>query len=129
MESSRCTVRGWDKQNPSSVAMRTFLGRTISRSAATPKYVICDKGSQFWCDGFKSWCRCRKIRLRFGAIGQHGSIAVIERFNRTLKQEGTRRILLPLRPDRFRTELELFVNWYNEHRPHSAVAGCTPNGV
>jgi len=117
------------KQNPSSVAMRTFLGRTISRSEAKPKYLICDKGSQFWCDGFKSWCRRRKTKPRFGALGPHGSIAVIERFHRTLKQHGMRRTLVPPHRDSFRNELKLFVDWYNEHRPNSALGGCTPNEV
>ena len=115
--------------NPSSVAIRTFLGRTIARSHAKPKYIICDKGSQFFCGAYKAWCRRRQIKPRFGALGKHGSIAVIERFNRTLKQEGTRRSLVALSRDRFREELKLFVAWFNEQRPHSALAGCTPNEV
>ena len=28
-----------------------------------------------------------------------------------------------------RNELNLFVDWYNEHRPNSALDGCTPNEV
>jgi hypothetical protein len=31
-------------------------------------------------DAFKSWCRSRHIRPRFGAVDEHGSIAIIERF-------------------------------------------------
>ena len=34
---------------PTSAAVCDCLGRTIRQTAATPKYVICDKGSQFWC--------------------------------------------------------------------------------
>jgi transposase InsO family protein len=115
--------------HPTSLGVRAFLGSTISRLEATPKYIICDKGSQFWCDGFKSWCRCRQIKPRFGAIGKHGSIAVIERFIRTLKQEGVRRMLVPMRRDGFRNELKLFIDWYNQQRPNTALAGCTPNEV
>jgi hypothetical protein len=36
--------------------VRAFLGRTIHNADATPKYLICDKGVQFWCNGFKRWC-------------------------------------------------------------------------
>jgi transposase InsO family protein len=64
---------------PTSKAVCAFLGRAIHRAGRAPKYIICDKGPQFWCAGFKGWCKHRKIKPRFGAIGQHGSIAVIER--------------------------------------------------
>jgi len=87
------------------------------------------KGIQFWNDGFKTWCTRRGIKPRFGAVGKHGCIAVIERFIRTLKGEAMRRLLIPIRRDRFRRELQFFATWYNEHRPHSALDGRTPNEV
>ena len=80
---------------PKSVSVRTFLGKIIARHNATPKYLICDKDSIFWCDDFKRWCRRKGIRPRYGAVGQHGSIAVVERFIKTLKDEATRRIQIP----------------------------------
>ncbi len=116
-------------EKPASTAIRTFLGRTIRIAGTSPKYIICDKGVQFWCDGFKAWCRRRMIKPRYGAVGKHGSIAVIERFIGTMKREGTRRLLIPLRRAKFRKELKLFVSWYNEHRPSSALDGSTPNEV
>ena len=117
------------KDQPTSVAMRAFLGRTVRLAGTSPKYLICDKGPQFWCAGFKDWCRRRDIKPRFGAVGQHGSIAVIERFIGTMKREGTRRLLIPPRRAAFRSELNWFVDWYNEHRPNSALDGRTPNEV
>jgi transposase InsO family protein len=69
-----------------------FLRRPIRKACATPKYLICDRGPQFWCDG----CKHHGIRPRFGAVGQHGSIAVVERFIRSLKEEGPRRTLISL---------------------------------
>src|SRR5512145_2571078 len=65
----------------------------------------------------------------FGAIGQHGSIAVCERFIRTIKQECARRIIIPLATDLFEQELLTYVLWYNEYRVHQALRGCTPNEV
>jgi putative transposase len=117
------------RQRPTSVAVRGFLGRTIARANATPKYVICDKDSIFWCVGFKRWCRRKRIRPRYGAVGTHGSIAVIERFIRTMKHEGTRRILVPQRETGFRRSLDHFLGWYNAHRPHTSLKGRTPNEV
>ncbi len=81
------------KKQPKSVQVRTFLGRLYAK--ARPKYIISDKGRQFWCEDFKAWCRHRTIRARFGAVGKYGSIAVVERFIRTLKDECTRRIIVP----------------------------------
>ena len=114
---------------PTSVAMRSFLGRTIRQVGAAPKHLICDKGGQFWCDGFKHWCKRRDIRPRFGAIGQHGSLAVIERFILTLKTGCTRLLMVPMRRESFRRELDVFIGWYNEHRPHMSLRGRTPNEV
>ncbi|MCP4246450.1 MAG: DDE-type integrase/transposase/recombinase [bacterium] len=116
-------------KRPTSLGVRTVLGRMMARANATPKYVICDKDSIFWCEGFKRWCRRKRIRPRYGAIGQHGSIAVIERFIRTMKDEATRRILVRQFRSTLARELTHFVAWYNAHRPHAALAGRTPNEV
>ncbi len=114
---------------PKSITVRAFLGRMIVSAGATPKYLICDKDTVFWCAGFKQWCRRKGIRTRYGAVGQHGSIAVVERFIRTMKDEGTRRILVPQRRNTFRSEVRSFVTWFNQHRPHTTLHGKTPNEV
>jgi hypothetical protein len=116
------------KAPPTSEAMRALLGRTIRSAKATPRHLVCDKGPQFWSDGFKAWCHRRGIRLRFGAIGQHGSISTIERFIRSMKH--LLRLQLPpvpLRRERFRRETALALGWYNAHRPHSTLGGKTPD--
>lgn len=113
------------KKQPTSIQVRTFLGRLYAKKK--PKYIICDKGSQFWCEGFKAWCKRKGIRPRFGAVGQYGSIAVLERFVRTLKEECTRRITVSLRRADMRAELICHLDWYNEHRPHEYLDGRTPN--
>ena len=117
------------KTPPASQAVRQFLGTLIAKGKAAPKYIVCDKGTQFWCDGFKDWCRRKGIRPRFGAVGQHGSIAVVERFIRTMKDRCTRVIPVPLRREAFRWELRLFFDWFNEYWAHSTLGGRTPNEV
>jgi putative transposase len=114
---------------PSSVQVRTVLGRAISRTGTAPRYLVSDKGCQFFCRGFKRWCRRRKIKPRFGAVGRYGSISVIERFIGTFKNECSRRILVPLGLGKMRQEAALYVTWHNEHRPHQALGGKTPNEV
>lgn len=93
------------RNNPTSVSISHFLKRAIQTAGATPKYIICDKGQQFWCSVFKDSCHGNGIKPRFGAVGQHGSIALIERFILSLKNECTRIILVPLRTGAFDSEL------------------------
>jgi len=115
------------RKQPNSGQVCDFLAKTIRGTGARPKYAICDKGPQFWCKPFKRWCRRRKIRPRFGAVGQYGSIAVLERFIRTLKEEGLRRVLVPLSLGRMRLHVHVIIGWYNTHRPHSWLVGRTPD--
>jgi putative transposase len=114
------------KSQPTSMEVRSFLGRAISRSRAAPRHLISDRGSQFDCEGFRKWARRKSIRLRYGAVGKYGSIAIIERFIRSMKSECFRRTLVPLRMDEMREELGCYVAWYNEHRPHQGLKGGTP---
>jgi len=117
------------RQEPTSVAMRAFLGRVMHAAGAMPRHLVSDKGPQFWCDDFRRWCDKRDIKPRFGAVGQHGSIAIIERLIRTLK-EGVRWLpFVPLRQRAFLSELQLVAAWYNTHRPHMSLADETPDEV
>jgi len=116
-------------QQPTSIAVRTFLGRAIGRAGATPRHLITDQGKQFRDKGFRRWCRRRGIRQRFGAVGKYGSIAIVERVIRTLKNECTRRLLVPYRRPQFQRELSLYVRWYNGHRPHDALETRTADEV
>ncbi len=121
-------VAVYSKQ-PTSYAIRAFVGRVITDANATPDHLICDKGSVFCCNAFKRWCKGKSICVRYGAVGKHGSIAVVERFIRTMKDEATCRIVVPQRRAAFRWELKTYLAWYNEHRPHATLQGKTPNEV
>ncbi len=111
---------------PTSAEVQRSLGLAIRRAGHRPRYVISDQGRQFRCKSFRRWCRRRGIRPRFGAVGEYGSLAVIERFMRSLKAECTRQILVPLRLDAVRREIALYVVWHNLHRPSRALGGRTP---
>jgi transposase InsO family protein len=111
---------------PTSADVQGLLERAIRKAGSSPEHVITDKGRQFWCRSFRRWCRQRGIRPRFGAVGKHGSIALVERFIRSLKNEYTRQILIPLTHRVMRREIALYVTWYNRHRPSTALGGKTP---
>ena len=114
------------KTPPASEDVRAFIGRAVAKTRAVPRYVVSDKGSQFWCAGFKKWAKRKKIKLRYGAVGKYGSIAIIERFIRSMKAECLGLILVPFRLAQMREELTCYVAWFHEHRTHQGLAGNTP---
>ena len=118
------------KRQPTSQSLRQFLGSVIARVGAVPKHLVTDSGTQFSCTQFRHWCRRRGIRHRRGAVGRSGSIAVVERFIRSLK-DGCARVLpvVALRRRTFQHELQLFLLWYNRDRPHDTLRGATPDEV
>jgi putative transposase len=118
------------KQQPTSLQVRKFLGQLIAQLGTSPKYLVTDAGPQFTFSHFRPWCRQHGIRHRRGAVGQTGSIAVCERFVLTLKQGCTRLLtVVPLGHRLFQRELDWFVSWYNEERPHMTLQGATPNEI
>jgi transposase InsO family protein len=117
------------RQPPTSREVRAVLGRTIQTAGMAPRHLISDKGSQFWpTPRYKRWCRQHNIRPRFGAIGKHGSIAVLERAIRTIK-DGLNRIVVPTRRVAMIREMNGLIGWINQHRPHSSLGGKTPDEV
>ena len=48
---------------------------------------------------------------------------------RTLKDEGTRKILVPYGFDKMRDELGAIITWHKEYRPHMTLKARTPKDV
>ncbi|MBI2377847.1 MAG: transposase [Deltaproteobacteria bacterium] len=53
----------------------------------------------------------------------------MEGLNRAFKDEDTRRSITPLRRDDARARWSRYFDRYDEHRPHEALNGPTPNEV
>ncbi|MEN6451708.1 MAG: DDE-type integrase/transposase/recombinase [Thermoguttaceae bacterium] len=116
------------QSQPSSEAVRAFLGRAIAAVKKAPRYIICDRGKQFDCAGFRAWCKRKGIKPpRYGAIGKHGSIAVVERFILTLKTTLSSLTLISFRREAFQRELAAITEWYNSFPPHTWLGGKTPD--
>jgi transposase InsO family protein len=128
--SRRIMKLGLFSDRPNCRAICSLLGQTVRQAGAAPKYIVCDRESIFDCDAFRSWVKKQGIRPpRYGAVGKHGSIAVVERLILTVKNECTRKIAVPLRRATFRRELDWYGLWYNQHRPHMTLGGATPDEV
>jgi putative transposase len=117
-------VRGEPK-----AAFAVRLLREAIAEAGPPAWVVTDRGRQFTSRAFTRALLRRGIRRRFGAIGRSGSIALIERFWRSMKQEYARGIFLyqPLRS--IEADLENYAEWFNTERPHQGLGDRTPEEV
>jgi len=112
-------------KEPSQADVCALLESAIQTAGRVPRYIVSDKGVQFG-QRYRSWCSRRGIGPRFGALGKKGSLAVIERFFRTLKGEGLRPIHVPLRLAALEAEIGIFASWYNRERCHQGLAGLVP---
>jgi len=114
-------------KSPTSHALQQLLGRVIREGGRSPSHLITDHGTQFTDKALRRWCQRRRIRQLFGAVGHYGSISVVERLIRTMKNEALRRIVVPMDRKAMSRELDLFAVWYNGHRPHSSLEAATPD--
>jgi hypothetical protein len=111
---------------PTAKAVSAFLASMIRAAGQSPRHLITDRGREFTAKSLRRGCRRSGIRQRFGAIVKHGSIALVERCIRTLKDEGVWRWLAPVRWRSVGRELSLFADWFNGQHPHGGLRGATP---
>lgn len=114
---------------PTAEEVQSSVDRVARRFGRHPRHVITDKGPQFRAESWRRYCGTRRVRPRYGKVGRHGSIAIVERFIRAMKAECTSKILEPLADHSMHRELALYAVWYNEHRPSQALGGCTSREV
>jgi putative transposase len=103
------------------------ITRLLDSAGNFPAHLVTDKGGQFQA-GYVEWCRLRGVKQRYGALGKHGSIALVERFILSLKNELLRpAVLVPFPIGDMQRLLDAYLVWYNENRPHQGLGGVTPN--
>ena len=84
--------RGFLIQAPPDLARGLLVPtEAIGKTRASPRSIIADQGTEFG-RVFRRWCRRKGIRPRRGPVGEHGSLAIVERFIRSMKSECTGRI-------------------------------------
>jgi transposase InsO family protein len=122
------------------LAARVFFtepsGRDVARLFAAaarrfgpPQHSVSDQGAQFTSGAFKRALARLGVRHRYGAIGRSGSIAIIERFFRTLKTIARLRSNPPLLRADLERRLTLTFDYYAWLRPHQGLGGATPAEV
>jgi transposase InsO family protein len=103
---------------------RLFL--SAARRFGPPRDCVSDQGPQFTADVFRKTVRRQGVRHRYGALGRSGSIALIERFFRTLKAIAQTRERPPLLRSDLDRRLDVAFRYYAFFRPHHGLAGGTP---
>ena len=105
------------------------LLRQAIATAGAPTWIVTDHGRQFTSRAFTRALTRRRIRRRYGAVGKMGSIALIERFWRSMKEEYARGLVLyrPLRS--IERALGRYATWFNLERPHAGVGLRAPGEV
>ena len=125
---SRKVMAAVPLEGPNAGWINNALESAIEKYGA-PKHIISDQAGVFIGEVFADLMDTYEILHRFGAIGKHGSIAVTERVNKTLKYEWLKRVAI-IKDCNHLTELcSEFETWYNSWRPHMTLNGFRPDDV
>ena len=128
--SRRILAIGVYTREPSGQQVCRLLDRARRRAGGAPKYTVTDQGAQFR-EKYRRWCERWSVKPRYGAVGKHGSIAIVERFWRSLKEEafGPERRGVVINLGAMAELCSRYVDWYNDIRPHQGLDGATPSEV
>ena len=115
-------------QEPTAQSILRLFDTAVARFAI-PRHLVTDQGSQFIANEFRDPVNELGVLHRFGAIGKTGSIAIIERLWRTLKQRLMLKTFKPLVLDELEQRLASGLHHYTFLRPHQGLGGATPAEV
>jgi transposase InsO family protein/DNA-binding XRE family transcriptional regulator len=105
------------------------IARFVSKAArrhGRPVHFISDHARCFTGQVFRRKLLRLSVKQRFGAVGKKGSIALIERLWRTLKDTLGLRLLRPSAAEDLAATVELGLVHYAHFRPHQGLGGATP---
>jgi transposase InsO family protein len=121
------SVRVFSKE-ASAREIAQFLSQATKRHGR-PTHFISDHARCFTGQVFRRKLVRLGVKQRFGAVGKKGSIALIERLWRTLKDTLGLRMLRPSAAEDLAATVELGLVQYAYFRPHQGLGGATPAEV
>ena len=113
---------------PSAADLVALLGSAVERHGR-PRHFVSDQGAQFTAMAFRARLRSLGICQRFGKIGQFGSVAIIERGWRTLKEMLGVSHWSIIHPADMQQRLDAALTYYAYLKPHQGLAGAVPAEV
>ena len=106
-----------------------ILARLLEQASSgfgSASVLITDRGAQFTAETFRAAAAKLGIDHRFGAVRESSSIAILERFWKTLKAELRLKSVPPLTKRDSDARLALGLFHYAFLRPHQSLDGATP---
>ncbi len=113
---------------PSSAFAVRLLRRAMRRNG-TPGWLVTDKDPVLRAGLVQRLLTTHGILRRYGAVGRRGSIALIERTWRSMKQEYVRHLFLHRPVPALEARLRRWARWHNSWRPHQGLGQRTPYDV
>jgi putative transposase len=126
--SRRVLAIGFVRGAPSAAFAARLLRYAIGRHGA-PTWLVSDKDRALRNKLVNGLLRRHGIRRRYGAVGKKGSISVLERFWRSMKQEYVRHLFLFRSTRAIEARLRRYAAWFNLERPHQGLDQRTPDDV
>ncbi len=90
-----------------------------------PQKIRSDNGPEFVAEAMRDWCEKNGVEWEFIQPGKPTQNSLIERFNRTFRQDVLDSYLFDTLPQ-MRKYVQAWVWMYNNERPHSALGRLTP---
>lgn len=111
---------------PSLPALRVIqVLERLAHRRGLPRCIVCDNGPEFAGRALDVWAHQRGVALQFIRPGKPVENAFIESFNGRFRDECLSTAYFTSLADAQRT-IEAWRRDYNDARPHSGLAGCTP---
>ncbi|MHC4164699.1 MAG: DDE-type integrase/transposase/recombinase, partial [Planctomycetota bacterium] len=126
--SRRVLAIGFLRSEPDRRFAVRLLRRALARHGA-PTWLVSDKDRALRNKLVNSLLRRHGVRRRYGAVGRKGSIAIIERFWRSAKQEYVNGLFLYRPKAAIERLVRRYARWFNEERPHQGLRNRTPDEV
>lgn len=113
---------------PTSEQMSVLFQEAVA-GHGKPKHFVSDQGGQFLGEAFGAALAAHGIGHRIGAVGQHGSIALIERLWRSVKHCLDMKTVRPNVAEVLYDRIAVIIDFYRTKRPHMALGDAAPAEV
>jgi putative transposase len=126
--SRRVLAIGFVRGEPDGRFAARLLRHAVARHG-TPTWLVSDKDRALRNKLVNGLLRRHGVRRRYGAVGRQGSIAIVERFWRSAKQEYVNGLFLYRPKAAIERLVQRYARWFNEERPHQGLRNRTPDEV